>query len=115
MSAIPYKLNRKITIEQKTVTTDPDYGTEVITWTTFADNIWADIQDVLPSKSESVKQGLRIDTKQKRVRIRHRFGITSDMRVVIHGTSGATCQIVASPAEMYNRRLIEFVVEAYSS
>ena len=42
----PGQLDRRITIQQKTVTQDTDYGTEAITWSTFASRISAQVQDV---------------------------------------------------------------------
>lgn len=110
----PGQLDRRITIQQKTVTQDPDYGTEVTSWTTFASRIAAQVQDALPSKSESVQQGVRVATRPARVRIRYRSGITSDMRVVVHGATDRTMQIVGGPAEIGRREWTELVCEEYS-
>lgn len=109
------KLNRKITIEAKSVAMDPDYGTEVITWVPVATRIWASIQDVLPSRSEQVKQGIRVATLPARLRIRYRTDITSAMRVTVHGATDTVYQIVGGPAEVGRRELIEMMIEAYSS
>lgn len=113
--AISYSMNRRITIEYKVITQDSSYGTESITWTVLASRISANIQDVLPSRSESVKQGLRIGTSQTRIRIRRRTDITTDMRVIIHDATNSTHYIVGAPAEMDGRRLIEFVCEKYTT
>ncbi len=75
------KLDRQITIERKSVTSDPNYGTEVITWAPLvvlpgsppvAERFWAEVQDVMPSRSESVLQGLAVARNQTRIRIRWR-------------------------------------------
>lgn len=108
------QLDRKITIEQKTVTRDPDYNTEVIAWTVFASRISAQVQDVLPSKSEQVSQGIRVATQPARVRIRYMAGITSDMRVIVHGSTDRTMEIVGGPAEIGRREWLEMVCEEYS-
>ena len=108
-------LDQRITIEQKTITRDPDYGTESITWTAFASRIAAQVQDVLPSRSESVKQGLRVTTRPARIRIRYRTGITSDMRVVVHGAAERTLQITGGPAELGRREGIEMTCEEQST
>lgn len=108
------KLNKRVTIEAKTVSKDPDYGTEVVTWTPLA-SMWAEVQDELPSKSEAVKQGIRLATQRARVRTRYRSGITSDMRVVIHGLPDRVMQIVGGPAELGRREGLEMMVESYSS
>ena len=109
------QLDRRITIEAKVVTIDPSYGTQTITWTAFASRIPAQVQDVLPSKSEAVAQGIRIATQPARVRIRYMSGITSDMRVVVHGVTDRLMQITAGPAEIGRREMTEFMVEHYSS
>jgi SPP1 family predicted phage head-tail adaptor len=117
MTAISYAMNRRITIEQKVVTQDVDYGTEVVTWAaiTNGSRIAANWQDELPSRSESVKNGIRIASQQARVRIRHRTDITSAMRVTLHGTTDRTYQIIGGPAEVNGRRQVEMMVELYSS
>ena len=110
----PGQLDRRITIQQKTVTQDSDYGTEAITWSTFASRISAQVQDVLPSKSESVQQGMRVANRPARVRIRYRTGITSDMRIVVHGTADRTMQITGGPAEIGRHEWIEMTCEEYT-
>lgn len=109
------QLDRRITIERKTVTQNQDYGTESIAWAAFASRIPAQVQDVLPSKSESTQQGLRIAVQPARVRIRYLSGIASDMRVVVHGATDRTMQITAGPAEIGRREWTELMVEEFSS
>lgn len=108
------QMDKKITVEAKTVTQDPDYGTEVVTWVPVAARIWANVQDELPSKSERVTQGIRVATRPARIRIRYRSGITSDMRVIVHGQSERIMQIVGGPAELGRREWLEMVCEEYS-
>ena len=108
------QLRHRVTIQSKTVTQDTDYGTESITWTTFAARISAQVQDVLPSKSESVQQGLRVAARPARVRIRYRTGITSDMRIVVHGATDRTMQITGGPAEIGRHEWIEMTCEEYT-
>jgi head-tail adaptor len=109
------KPNYRVTIERKTVAQDPNYGTEVVTWSALVSRIEANVQDVLPSKSESVANGIRVATRPSRVRIKYRADITSDMRVTIHGATDRVCQIVGGPAEIGRREWLEMVVEQYSS
>lgn len=109
------QLDRRITIEAKSVAVDPDYGTQTVTWVAFASRIPAQVQDVLPSKSETAQQGIRIATQPARVRIRYMSGITSDMRVVVHGLSDRMLQIIAGPAELGRREGVEMMCEAYST
>ena len=119
------RLDRQLTIERKSVTIDPDYGTEVITWVPLsvlpgsppvAERFWAEVQDVMPSRSESVLQGLAVARNQTRIRVRWRTDITSAMRVVLHGDVDVLYQIVGGPAEIRGRKtMLEIVCERYSS
>lgn len=108
------QLDRRVTIEAKSVTRDPDYGTEVIAWTVFASRVPAQVQDTLPSKSEQVVQGVRVANRPARVRIRYMSGITSDMRVIVHDSTDRTMQIVGGPAEIGRREWLELICEEYS-
>jgi len=110
----PGQLDRRITIQYKAVTQDASYGTEVVTWTNLASRISAQVQDVLPSKSESVRQGMRVANRPARVRIRYRTGITSDMRIVVHGATDRTMQITGGPAEIGRHEWIEMTCEEYT-
>lgn len=107
--------NRLITIEHKTVTRDPDYGTEIIAWATFISRIAANWQDALPSKSEQVQQGVHIATHPARVRLRYLPGVTSDMRIVLHGSPDKTFQITGGPAQIGRMEYLELMVEEYST
>lgn len=109
------QLDRRITLEVKTATVDPDYGTETITWTVFSSRIAAQVQDVLPSKSESAANGIAMATRPARIRTRYLAGITSDMRVVVHGTTDRLMQIIAGPAELGRREGIELMAVEYST
>ena len=118
-------LNREITIERKEVTQDASYGTEVVAWTPLAvlpgspgvaERFWAEVQDVMPSRSESVQQGLAVARNQTRIRIRWRSDVTSAMRVIVHGDTDVLYQIVGGPAEIRGRRvMLEMVCERYTS
>lgn len=111
------EMDRRITIEQKVVTRDADYGTEVITWLLLA-TVWANVQDVLPSKSDDVKNGLALATNRTRIRFRYRSDVNSSMRILVHGASGAAdrvMQIVGGPAEIGRRERTEVVCEEFSS
>lgn len=108
-------LDRRITIEEKSVSLEATYGTEVITWTTIAFNVPAQVQDMLPSKSETVMNGLVLSANPSRIRMRWIPNIDSSMRVIIYGEPDRTCQIIAGPAEIGRREGIEIVVQEYSS
>lgn len=109
------QLDRRITISQKSVTPDPEYGTQVITWTTLASRIAANVADVQPSRSESVKQGLAVARNQTKITIRYRAGIDSSMRVTVHYATDEVYQIVGGPARIGRNKWLEMVCEKTSS
>lgn len=107
-------LTTRISLERKVPGQDPDYGTEVVAWAVVA-RVWAHVQDTLPSKSERVLQGVRVATRPARIRLRYLGGITSDMRVIVHGATDRVMQITGGPAELGRREGVELVCEEYSS
>jgi hypothetical protein len=112
--AIPFKCDEKVTIERKTSAVDPDYGTPIESWAVVADRIWANVQDVLPSRAESTQNGLRIGVQQSRLRIRG-FSALAEDRVTCHGKGDRVMQIIAGPALLDDRVHTEFMLESYSS
>ena len=105
------KTDRRIRIELKSVGVDPRLGSSVATWSLWA-VVWAEIQDELPSRSETIKTGLALSTKRARVRIRHRRDLDSSMRVIF---DGRIYQIISELAEINHRNHIEFMIETASS
>ncbi|MBY0303618.1 MAG: phage head closure protein [Sphingomonas sp.] len=105
------KLRTRIRIERKSVSHDADYGTEQINWVEVA-TVWAEVQDVLPSRSERLADSIIIANRPARIRIRYLAGITADMRVII---GDRVLHIVSGPAEIGRREGIELIVEQYSS
>lgn len=121
----PGKQTRSITVEKKQVTVDPEYGTQITTWVplvalpgspTIAERFYAEIQDVLPSRSEAVLQGLAQNRLQTRLRMRWRDDIDSTMRVTVHGDSDKIYSIISGPVEYGGRKdQLEMIIERYSS
>lgn len=119
------KLDRRATFERRAVTQDAVYGTDVITWVPvaylpgspqIAEKFWVELQDALPSRSESVKQGLAQARNQTRLRMRWRADIDSSQRVTVHGDSDVVYQVVAGPAEIGGRkRGLELMLEKYTT
>ncbi|MEO8101335.1 MAG: phage head closure protein [Betaproteobacteria bacterium] len=109
------KLDREISLNRKVITQDPVYGTELISWVVAA-RVWAEVQDALPSKAESVVQGLAVARNQVRIRFRFRADVDSSMTVTVHGPPDETLQIVGGPAAIGGRReFTEVVCERYST
>ncbi|WP_370308334.1 phage head closure protein [Sphingobium abikonense] len=73
--------------------------------------VWANVQDMLPSRGERLAEGINVAARPARVRIRYRTGITPAMRFVI---GERIMQIVSGPAELGRREALEFMVEEYS-
>jgi SPP1 family predicted phage head-tail adaptor len=112
-------LDHQITIKRKSVTNDTDYGTEIVDWVALAtERFWAEVQDVLPSRSEQVKQGLAIGRSLTRIRMRYRNDIDSTMRITVHGDTDVTYQIIAGPSVVTSagrKTMIEMMCEIYTS
>lgn len=115
-------LDCRIVIEYPVAAVDSTYGTETITWAPLvaagsplaAVPLWAQWQDTLPSRSESVQNGLAMSRNQARIRMRYRADLTSAMRVTDYRT-GVVYQIVGGPATIGRNQWSEIVVEKYSS
>ena len=105
------KLDTRLRIERKTITRDPQYGTEEVSWTQFA-CVWAEVNDILPSRAERMAEQIQIARRPARIRIRYLAGITPDMRVII---DNRIHQIIAGPSVLGRREAIELMVEELSS
>lgn len=81
------------------------------TWEPVA-TVWAEVQDMLPSRGERLADGVNIATRPARVRMRWRADISGSMRIVM---DGRIMQIVAGPVELGRRDGIELMVEDYTS
>jgi len=119
--------DRLVSVWKKTVTQDPDYGTEIVDWVPLvptndsppaAVRFWANAQDVLPSRSEATKMNLATAVDQCRIRIYPwRDDVDSSMRITLHGRGGEADQlfeIVAGPATLGNREAVEVVCVKYT-
>lgn len=86
-------------------------------WVAVATEVWAGIQDVLPSKAERIANGINLAAHPARVRMHYRDDVTSAMRFVeiTDGTDGRVMQIVSGPATIGRREGVEFMVEDYST
>lgn len=104
------KLDRRVRIERPQAD-DAFDGAGSGDWALVA-TVWAQVQDMLPSRGERLANGLNIAARPARVRIRYRAGITSAMRLVM-GTR--VMQIVSAPAVLGRNQWLEFMVEDYST
>lgn len=104
-------LNKRCRIEYKSVKNDPKYGTEQVTWQLLA-VVWCNVQDVLPSRAEAIKNGLAVGNKQARLRMRFRKDVDSSMRALI---DGVVYQFISDFAELGQREYLEAMIEKYTS
>ncbi len=109
-------LNREIEFQYKVVTLDPEYNTDVITWTAVdAAPQFANIQDVMPSRSSAemvVNGAAEFAVNRTRIRTRWRDDITSAHRIKITYPSVRHLQIVIGPSEIGgNMNFIEMMCE----
>ena len=108
------RLDQRIVIEHPVITQD-DYGASVTTWTITA-TIWANVQDVLPSRSEAVTSQVLSQAKnQTRIRFRYRSDVTSASRIVMRGITDKVYNIVGGPSEIGRHEYMEVIGEVYSS
>lgn len=107
-------LNRRIRIEQRSTTQNAVDGSPVATWSTYL-TLWAEVQEVLPSKGESQAQGINIAARPARVRCRYVTGITSAMRVIYLDRSDRVMKILAQPVELGTKQGLEFIVADFTT
>ena len=108
------RMNQRVRIERPTTVDDGTYGPQPGPWETVA-TVYAEVQDVLPSRAESAGQGLRMEARPARVRMGYRSDITSDMRLVLLDRGSRMLRIVSGPAELGFRERIEIMGESYST
>jgi len=107
------KLDCYVRVEQKTITNDPNYGSEIETWATYK-TAWAKITDVTTRSQESTKSDLRLLKRPCEVTMRFDDGIDSTMRLVVLDRDDRILQIVSKPAEIGRREGIMFMCEDYA-
>ena len=81
-------------------------------WTLVEDDVPANVEDMLPSRGERMADGINVARRPARVRMRLRDDVTAEMRFVM---GPRVMQITAGPADLNDRRNMEFMVEDYST
>ena len=110
------KRNTKCRVEAPTVTADPVYGGTVTTWEPIANPVrWCEVVDKMPSTDERNMSGLPLSTIRTRVRMNYCTDIDATMRFVIMRPSETIWTITGGPAEIGNKKRVEFMAERKSS
>lgn len=102
-------MDQRITIQTATRTRDPVYGSEVLTWNTFA-TVWAAVNDV--NSVERVNNEIRTLTRVTMIQIRYLPGLTADMRITL---SDGRILAITSLSLVNRRKMWKIVCEAYSA
>lgn len=107
-------LNIRGRIEYRSTTQDATYGTEVVTWALLGVR-WMELQDVLPSRSEKVSEGMEVSQNQIRCRLNYCTDVTSGMRVIVNRPARTVYQIISGPRIVGDKQAIEVMLEKVST
>jgi head-tail adaptor len=108
------KLDRLVTIEQRVVVRDPQLGSEVPTWTTFAANVWAskeEFTNVGASEEYMRPGGIETNGAISRIKTRYVAGVNTAMRLNLG--SGQLRQITGL-AELGRQEGLQFSCKEWS-
>jgi len=100
-------LDRRITFEARSTVQDGTYGNATLTWLPHV-TVWAQVQDVLPSRGEAVEDGVSMTRRPCRVRTRYRADINGTMRIDF---GGRKLRIISGPVELGRQVGLEFMAE----
>lgn len=103
-----------ISVEYRNDEQEQSFGTTQTDWVRLCQG-YAEVLDTLPSRSESVLQGVRLARDQVRIRMPYRSDIKKEMRIVAHRGTDEVYQIVGGPAMLGRMEALEMVCERFSS
>lgn len=108
-------MDRSVSIEFPIFEESAAYGRQLVRWDRLV-TCRAQVVEMMPSRSEAVRQGLATARNQTRVRMRYRNDIDSTMRIIVHGgDQDIVYQIVGGPAMLGRQDALEMVCERYST
>lgn len=108
------ELNERCLVEQKTITKDSTYQTEVETWSLLGVR-WCRIMDDRPGRSESKIDGLEISRNTSSLQMNYCTDIDSNMRIILNRPTRTVYQIIAGPVILGDKDRVEFKVERIST
>jgi SPP1 family predicted phage head-tail adaptor len=107
------KMDRYIRFEQKVVTQDADYGSEVVSWVPYK-TCWASITDITSNRMQEYTLGdLRSINRPCKVVVRYDEGIDATMRIVCLDRNDRILEIVTKAGELGRREAMEFIAQDY--
>lgn len=95
------ELDRRIALQSATVTNDPDYNEEVLTWATYA-TVWAKME--FHKSDEGEAQSREYAEMGLYFTIRHRTDVTSEHRIVYESNN---YEIIGRPREIGRRQFLK--------
>lgn len=101
------RLDRRVTVLQYVTTRNSTFRTDTKSWLPLQ-TVWAEVQDMLPSRGDRLAEGVDIARKPCRVRIRYNQEVTGDMRLDIDGQQ---YRIISGPVELGRREAMEMLAE----
>jgi len=103
-------LDRTITIQRPVADTSFD-GSGSGTWEDVA-TVRANVKDMTIARAERMAEVVNIASRPATILIRHRDGITADMRIIY---GDRVMQIISGPAEIGRREALQMTAQDYSS
>lgn len=107
-------MDREVQIRHRTRTQNVSDGSYSDAWATLA-TVWAEVQDMLPSRAERIADGVDVSRRPCRVRMYWRDDVTMQMQFRVLGRSTGEAdrdlRIIAGPAELGFRDRMEFMAE----
>lgn len=104
-------LDRRITFEARSGAQSGPHNRQTVSFVPFI-SVFAQVQDVLPSRAESMADGMAMQKRPCRIRCRWRDDVTSAMRIDFEGRK---LRIVSGPVEIGRREGLEMMAEEWSS
>lgn len=95
--------DRRVTVEQRAVSQDATFGSEVVTWSAFASNLPAQVLESSTS-GEFARGAAATYARPIRVRVRYLSGLDPGMRI----NYGGRLLKITGLAEVGRRDMIEF-------
>ncbi len=106
------KRSTLVTFQRRVGTQSPKTGAWSYVWTDVDPQEWCEVQDVLPSRAETMDDNLAITRRPCRIRCDYRDDVTPDMRVTF---DGRVLEITAGPVELGRRDGLEMMCQELST